>query len=337
MFFRIFISICLFCLASFDAFSMEFSVQHKQDRMGVESVMSSDGDLFTKKGSAQILVYERDPFKRLGLICCVHNVDDSKEYFILGKNDEKYILQATMVKSPDVNMVGFNVFDVFGEKKASMKFTNKYAFNSISVARSKKYFGYYDGRYVRIYDSSLNEIRRYPTKIKSEAKLKLVLSYNANGYLLVGENQIYVHMGAKDISSDNESLCVNVLGKEVYFNSFENTDGRYVIVSQSGESCVINETVSEEFRVKIDAKVLGVYAKDESLYLVTSDSLSAFDLDLKLLESKFEVKPYYISQYGDSPYEKPFFIDHEFNSRLNEFYLRGSLSIKTLFEVMLIN
>ena len=204
-----------------------------------------------------------------------------KSTLFLEKIEKKLVLQVTLVKSLSADLVGINIFDESGEKKESMKFTNKYAYKSFSVARSKKYFGFFDGKYVRIYDSSLKEIRRYPAKTKSEAEPKLVLSYDANGYLLVGKNNM--NTDTIDGRMDTESLCSNVVGKEVYFNSFENVEDSYVPVSQSGESCVIYNSLSEEFSIQVDAKVLGVYAQDESLYLVTSASLSVFDLTSKLL------------------------------------------------------
>ncbi|MFC6633227.1 hypothetical protein [Microbulbifer taiwanensis] len=295
-----------------------------------DSVYSHDAVYYLTKGSAQIGIYSRQPYKRIGSICC-HRGKFTDEYFLKGGFGDYRLLQA--VKSGDgLEELLVSIYSVEGDLLAGPKKSHSVREGLLAVDRERTHFAVLNEKSIEVYDSDLNRVKEHLFSADLIDVESVAISNKVSGALIKdAESLVFI-----DFRTGEETFidsCNMPKGTQFRMVSYEATLNKFLMVSQSGSSCVIDENVVQEFEVDVTGKLGSVYATNDVLLVVTSDTVAALDANTFTLNGLFELKTYYENKFGKDPAVRPFFVQNEYDYSSNTMYLSGGGNTGSFFEL----
>ncbi|MCP5334806.1 MAG: hypothetical protein H7A08_03825 [Oceanospirillaceae bacterium] len=333
----IFVFIVSILSVSCAARDIEFSVTPSRDRMEVDSVFSKNSAYFTSKGSSQVGIYSRNPYKRTGSICC-HKGERTEEFFLKNGEGNDLLMQLKQGEGHSDAVPMLSVFDTEGKLMAGPLNLKNSQSQLIAVSPSKEKFAVLDRGNIIVYSSNLKIIKEYSASKELSDIDAIALSNDANSVLVKNsQSLVYVDLNAR--KEVNVQSCDIVANQSVTLNAYETEENRFFVVANTGESCVINQGKAEEFKLtNIKDRVIGVYAAGSDLYVLTESSIFVFDQESLYKKGEFNLPAYYAKQFGDSdPYQLPLILKSEFDWHGQKLYLRGHKSTKKFYEIGVIN
>ena len=299
--------------------------------MGDLSQYSQNAAYFTTKGSAQVGIYRNAPYQNVGTICCLVATERTTEYFLKSASNADLVLQVVRQRS-DNGPVALSVYSLEGKRNSSTTFNPATPHFLVALDRSRKYLALTDGSTINVYDSSLAPVRSQKLARSPMKPKELLLSTGGTGALLIGQDALVV----ADFDSRKEALIQScgapgdqdhaAAPAEVIANS-------YVVLTASGEGCRVDGTRGIRFQTKPRNDLRGMYFTPDLLFVITMESVEALSTTSMSTEAVFELIPFYESKFGRNANEQPFFVQHEFDAAASRFYLRGSVSTGTFFEI----
>ena len=299
--------------------------------MGDLSQYSQNAAYFTTKGSAQVGIYRSAPYQNVGSICCLIKTERTTEYFLKSATNADLVLQVARDRSGK-GPVALSVYSVEGNLIASKTFNPATPIYLIAVDRSRKYLAWTDGSTINIYDSSLAPVRSQKLAGSLTKPKELLLSTAARGALLIGQDALLV----ANFDSGKEALIQScgAPGDHAYAAApAEVIANSYVVLTASGEGCRVDGMSGSRFQTKPRADLRGMYFTSDLLFVITTESVEALNTTSLSTQAVFELIPFYERKFGRDENEKPFFVQHEFDASASRFYLRGSVSTGTFFEI----
>lgn len=315
---------------------VEFSVKASRDRMEFGSILSTNAELFTTKGSSQVGIYKRNPYTRLGSVCC-HEDLITEEFFLkdqLGNDQLLQVITSHSISSGYTSVA--SIYSTEGHKLHGPKKISSSKDMEIYVDRDKKHFSVIDVGKASIYDAELTSIKEHVFSVKSD-DIKLFSLSNSVRSVLVGYSGVLMLVDLNSGHESNVDGCSVSDSDELKAASFGNAFNSFFIVSQSGKSCLIDEGHVKDFKIQFKGELLAVYASGMNLYVLTADSIKIIDSKSLYDKGLFEIRPYYEGKYGEQANVQPSFSRHEFDSHNNIFYLSGGGNTGTFFEVKVVN
>ena len=320
------------CLAQ----EIDFSVSSSRDQMGVGSVFSKDATYFSTKGNAQIGIYSRNPYRRTGSICC-HKGEITEEYFLKGNEGEDRLLQFKKIRMQGVEAIEASIYSVKGVLLVGPREMPIFSGNLFSVAPAKTYFAILNDNVVSVFDSSLNKVKDINVSIELKGIESIALS-NDGDSILIKDSASFVFVAAHAGIGARVTSCDAAMGDKFKIAPHEMVLSKFLVLFESGRGCIISGGAGKEFKMASSEGVIGAYAVDSMLYVLTEVSITAFDDKEFTTVGSFELSPYYEQQFGiPSAHEYPVFLDHEFDSKSNTFYLRGHRSTNVFYEIKVTN
>ena len=317
--------------ASGAAPAVTFSVATLPDDMGDRAQYSQSAAYFTSQGSAQVLVFRRAGHQQVGSICCQVKTARTTEYFLKSASNADLVLQVSQQRSGN-GPVGLAVYSLEGRLVSKVTFNPATPFFLIALDRSRKFLAATDGSTITAFDSSLAVVRSRKLAAPMKNPTELLLSTGATGALLIGQDALI----AADFISRKESpvRSCSAPGEQGYAAApAEVIANSYVVLTESGEGCRVDGVNGSRFQTKVWQGLRGMYFTPDLLFVITATSVEAVNTRSLSTAAVFELVPFYEGRFGRNPGEKPFFVQHEFDSSAARLYLRGSVSTGTLFEI----
>lgn len=313
-----------------------FYVSSSRDTMGVGSVFSKDATYFSTKGSTQIGIYSRNPYRRIGSICC-HKGEVTEEYFLKGNEGEDRLLQFKKIRMQEVEVIEASIYSVKGELLVGPREMPVFSGNLFSVAPAKTHFAILNDDVVSVFDSSLNKVKDIDVSIELKGIESITIS-NGGDSVLIKDAASFVFLTARAGVGARVASCEAAMGDKFKVVPHDMVLNRFFVLFESGRVCIINGGEGKELKMTSFERVIGAYALDSMLYVLTEVSITAFDDKEFAAVGSFELSPYYEQQFGiPSVHEHPIFVDHEFDSKSNTFYLRGHRSANIFYEIKVTN
>lgn len=317
------------------ASGIEFSVDDYNDIVSnLKFVISKDGKLFVSKGSRKITLRNwSDPNKRLWSIRWKDELTKScSEYFLYNESGEPSILLKKQIETKQNDHTKIEVYNKSGKELGSIELTGDLPKNSFSVSPNKRFFGLLYDNSVDIYNSGTQIAKSYTVGLKYAEPDIFQISNNGSAFIFGRRDDLLYYCDMNKTELKTVGVCGKT-GLSIYSNAFENSPKKFIVLSENGNVCLIEEETIKKLKININGKILGVYADETYFYVVTSNTLSAYSIENYKLQGEFDVKEYYTKKYGESPNERPFFVKCEFESASNTFILQGSYTINKIFNV----
>lgn len=329
---RLFFLVILFFNLACAAEDVVFSVNVTKDRLSSGSALSSSGEYFSKKGSEQVGIYKRDPYKRLGAVCC-HRGEVAGEFFLISQKLGDVLLQLKQTKKEGGRSATASIFSVEGTELFEIKIGTDFQEEMISIAPDKKYFSLYFRDMFFVYDSDLKPVHKFQWKSDLGSIESFTLSLGGSS-ALVQTNKSFVYIDFHEAIQVNLPGCnkVKLMGVSVF--SGTGVDEEFFVASDTGSSCVVRKGKSKNVKLDYFGEVLGGYVSQSGIYIVTQSHIYLFENKTLTKNASFDLYDFYMKKYGKpSPYEKVMFSSFEFDEGDEMFYLRGHSSIASFFEI----
>lgn len=332
---------CLFVFLIFPlsfscvAGEIEISVTTSADRMGFGSVFAKDAAYFTIKGTAKLAINSRVPLKPTGSICC-HVGERTEEVFLKTSEGTDLLLQVKKSLTKGSEGMTAAIYDVAGKLSVGPIIIPIAQHQIISASPSKMHFAILSDNIIMVYDSGLNLVNKYKLEIDLKKVSSVALS-NTGSSALIKDSKSIVFVDFKLDKEVNINSCNIPRKSDVKLASYEDSLNNFVVISESGASCFINQGEVESFKLDNTWGLKGVYATDLKLYIVRESSIHVVDKSTLAENEIFDLTPYYEEKFGTpSSNEWPMFSAHEFDSKNNTFYLRGHASTRVFYQIKIL-
>lgn len=304
--------------------------------MNYDSVFSKDAAYFTKKGSYQVGIFSRNPYKRTGSICC-HRGENTEEIFIKDNEGGDRLLQAKKTVVNGVEVLMLSVFDVEGNLVVRPLRFPVSQDQQISVSPSKTLIVVLSGSSVGVYDADFRQVKEHT--ISKELKNSEVIAISNNGRaVLIKDSESFIYVDLQLGKEVNVESCSVPKGYKFKVSAFESqSSNSFFVVSQVGDSCLIKEGGAEMFSAYFTGKLLAVYAARDVLYVLTSETITAYESKYFRKNGFFDLISYYEGQFGKSSMVRPFFSQNEFFYQRGTFFIRGGGGSGVFFEINQVN
>ncbi|WP_054112853.1 hypothetical protein [Marinagarivorans algicola] len=311
---------------------IEFSVTPSRDRMEVDSVFSKNSAYFTSKGSSQVGIYSRNPYKRTGSICC-HKGEKTEEFFLKDREGNDLLMQLKQGEGHSDAVRMLSVFDTEGKLMAGPLNLKNSQSQLIAVSPSKEKFAVLDRGNIIVYSSNLKIIKEYSVSKELSNIDAIALSNDANSVLVKNSKSLFY----VDLQLSREAgvaFCSVTETPEFKIAAFDAASSNsFFFVSQAGSACVINAGEAKIFKASFTDKLLAAYATNENLHVLTSDTITTFNSTSFANIGLFELTPYYEDKFGKDSSVRPLFLKSEFDPQSNTFFLRDGGNSGTFFEI----